>query len=274
VSTIARGRWIVSAGLILLYIAAWAAASRVFDTQQSDLDLFFWPSAETAANGHVLQIYSAHSLTSYPNANGPLAILPLIPIVILANHLGWANDITLRAGLTNATFALFALLLAFRSLHLIERARGVLEWRLATSCVFLAAPALLIAVANYGHVEQPVELWLVAVAAGLVLTQRYGLGGVVLGLALITRTTALLYVIPFVSLFLAGRRIMPSATVLGLAAITAVIGLLPFYLADGPSVVHSLITYRGDLPIGRGGYTGQATPAPRRTRLTATPTSA
>jgi hypothetical protein len=254
VSTIGRGKWIVTGGLILLYVAAWAAASRVFDTQQSDLDLFFWPSAETAANGHVLQVYSAHSLASYPNANGPLGLLPLIPIVILANHLGWANDITLRAALSNATFAIFALLLAFWSLRLIERARGGLEWRVAASCVFLVAPALWIAVANYGHIEQPVELWLVAVAAGLALTKRYALGGVVLGLALITRTTALLYVIPFVSLPLAGRRIMPSTTVLGLTAITAVVGLLPFYLANGPNVVHSLITYRGDLPIGGGSF--------------------
>jgi hypothetical protein len=31
------------------------------------------------------------------------------------------------------------------------------------------APALLKAVADYRHVEQPLELWLVAVAAGLAL---------------------------------------------------------------------------------------------------------
>ena len=237
-----------------MYIATWAAASWKLDTTQSDLDFFFWPSAETAANGHVLQVYSAHSLASYPNANGPLGLLPLIPIVTLANHLGWANDIRLRAGLTNAVFAIFAVLLTVTALRVIERARGAVEWRLAASCVFLVAPALLIAVADYGHIEQPVELWLVMVAAGLALKKRYGLAGVVLGLALLTRTTALLYVIPFVSLPLAGRRIRSSATLLGLAAITAVAGLVPFYLADSQNVTHSLITYRGDLPIGGGSF--------------------
>ena len=95
----------------------------------------------------MLQVYSAHSLASYPNANGPLGLLPLIPIVTLANHLGWANDIRLRAGLTNAVFAIFAMLLTVTALRVIERARGALEWRLAASCVFLVAPALLCRVA-------------------------------------------------------------------------------------------------------------------------------
>jgi hypothetical protein len=120
----------------------------------------------------VLQIHSAHSLAahslaSYPNAKAPLGLLPLIPTVTLADHLGWANHITLRAALTSATFAIITLLLAFWGLQRIERV-----WRPRVAPgrrVFLVAPALLKAVADYRHVEQPLELWLVAVAAGLAL---------------------------------------------------------------------------------------------------------
>jgi hypothetical protein len=246
--------WFLVAGLFLAYIAAWATSSLLVGTTRSDLDLYFWPSAETAANGHVLQIYSAQSLTQYPNANGPLGLLPLIPIATLANHLGWANDIRLRAGLTNAIFAVFALLLATTAVGIVERSRGAVEWRLAAYCVFLVAPPLVIAVADFGHIEQPVELWLVLLAAGFALKTRSVLAGIAIGLALLTRSTALLYVIPFALLPLATRRVRPTATVLALGLITAAAGLAPFFLADGANVVHSLITYRGALPIGGGSF--------------------
>jgi hypothetical protein len=44
------------------YIAAWGANCLVLNTTSSDLDLFFWRSAATAAHGHVLQIYAAQNL--------------------------------------------------------------------------------------------------------------------------------------------------------------------------------------------------------------------
>src|ERR1700719_4580204 len=47
-------------GLGALYVGAWAVSSLVLKTTPSDLDLYFWPSAETIVSGHPLLIYAAH----------------------------------------------------------------------------------------------------------------------------------------------------------------------------------------------------------------------
>jgi hypothetical protein len=39
---------------------------------------------------------------------------------------------------------------------------------------------------------------------------------------------------------------------MGTAAVTAIAGLAPFYLADSADVTRSLLTYRGDLSVGAG----------------------
>jgi hypothetical protein len=244
---------VVIGGLIFAYVGAWAASPLVLH-QPSDLDVFFWPSAETAAKGHPLLIYSTNTRGQGPNANGPLGLLPLIPLAAIANRMGWASDIGLRAGVTDAIFALFALLLATTAVRIIESARGAVEWRLAAPCVFLLAPALWISVGDYGHLEQPIELWLVVLAVGYVTTDRPVLAGLALGLAALSRTTALLYMIPFGLLPLANRRIKPSVTILSVSAIVAAAGFAPFFIADGPNAVRSLITYRGDVPIAGGSF--------------------
>lgn len=243
---------LVAAVLVIGYLVAWGVSPLIMDRVPSDLDLFFWPSAELAAHGHWLMIYSANSADTYPNANGPLGVVALLPVTAIANLLGSANDIRVRAGLADVVAAGFALLLTWQALLVVKRARGALQWQLAASCVFLLAPSLLLGVGDYGHFEQPIELWLVLLAVWFAFGKRPTLAGVALGLALLTRTTALLYVIPFAALPLAVHRVRPSATQLSAAAITAVVGLAPFVVADKASVVHSLIGYRADLPIGAG----------------------
>jgi hypothetical protein len=244
---------VIVAGLVLAYIAIWGASALVL-RQTSDLDAFFWPSAETAAHGHPLLIYSANTIGQGPNANGPLSLLPLIPIAAIANRLGWASDVGLRAGVTDAVFAVFALMLAASAVRIIGQARGTLEWRLAAPCVFLLAPALWISVGDYGHIEQPIELWLVVLAVGFTITHRPVLAGVALGLAALTRSTALLYIIPFALLPLANHRIRRSAILLSVTAIVAAAGFAPFFIADGVNAAHSLVTYRSDEPIAGGSF--------------------
>jgi hypothetical protein len=51
-----RGRRAGTATLVVLYAAAWVLTSLVLKTTPSDLDLYFWPSAETVAGGHPLHI--------------------------------------------------------------------------------------------------------------------------------------------------------------------------------------------------------------------------
>jgi len=65
----------VIVGLAALYVAAWTLGSLALKTRPSDLDLYFWPSAETVIGGHPLVVYSAYLRDAYPNANGPLGLV-------------------------------------------------------------------------------------------------------------------------------------------------------------------------------------------------------
>jgi hypothetical protein len=244
----------VTVGLAALYVAAWILSSLALKTRPSDLDLYFWPSAESVVGGHPLLIYSAHVQDAYPNANGPLGLLPLLPIAAVANAVGWASNLGACAALTGAVVSIFVLLLAFQAVRLVARARGGVEWRLAAACTILLAPALWIGVIDYGHVEQPIELCLLFLAIGCMLGNRPVPAGIALGAAVLARTTAALCVIPFALLPLATRRVRPAAVAVVTGAVSIALGLAPFVFADEPSVTHSLLAYRGSLPIGGGSF--------------------
>lgn len=246
--------WLIgSTSLITIYIAAWALSPLASPNSSSDLDVCFWPSVETAANGHPLLIYSGEGMYGQcPNANGPLGLLPLLPVALVANLAGWANNLSIRFGFSAAVGAGLAVGMAAVALALVLRGRGVVEWRLATWCVFLLAPVLWISISAYGHIEQPLETLFVLLAAVLVLKERWALAGLAVGLAVLSRTTALLPLIPLVLIPLSGRHIKPAVTMLAATVATVAIGLAPFVIADSSHTVYSLATYRGQLGISGG----------------------
>ena len=239
--------------LLAGYVAAWAASS-VLLTGRSDLDIFFWPAAETAANGHPILVYSTNTHGAGPFANGPVGLLPIIPVAWLANAAGWAGSQLERTISVEAVFALLSLPMAAMAVSIIRWGRGAVEWRLATYCAFLLAPTLWISLVDFGHGEQVIELTFVLLAVVLTLRGRCLRAGGALGLALLTRTTALLCVIPFALLPLATRRVKPAAVLLTATAVIVACGLLPFILADASNVGHSLVGYRGDEGIGGGSF--------------------
>jgi hypothetical protein len=249
------------AGLIAAYVLFSALIAVVLRAGQSDLDLFFWPSAEIAAHGHPLLVYAVRAGT-YPDANGPLSLLPLTGVAALANALGWQGNPELRSALTLAVMAVFPLLLAREAVGMIEASRGPLgRRRLFAYVAFLMAPALFISVASAGHIEQPIELWLTLVAARLVLRGRVLAAGAVLGLVLLTRSAAVVAVVALALVVLADgralswlRRVGGAALMVGAAAVVTALGLLPFLLADAHDVVYSLLTFRGAIPIGGGSW--------------------
>ena len=69
----ATGRSLLRRGLVPLLAAAFIAASAIavllFDTTRTDLDVFFWPSAEIAAHGHPLLVYTLRA-GQYPTPTG------------------------------------------------------------------------------------------------------------------------------------------------------------------------------------------------------------
>ncbi len=238
----------------MLYTAAWVLASLVFKIRPTDLDLYFWPSAETVVGDHPLLIYSAYGHDVSPNANGPLGLVPLIPAVALANALGWAGNIGARSALAGAVVSLFIMLLGWQVVRLVGLGRGVVERRLATACTVLLAPALWIGVIDYGHIEQPIELCFVLLGAAWALRGRSAAAGVAVGAAVLTRTIAAFALIPLAVVPLARRSVGRSAATITACVVTVAAGVAPLLFADGPAVTHSLLTYRGTLPIGGGSF--------------------
>ena len=237
----------------MAFLVAWSATTALLHGS-SDLDLFFWSAAQTAAHGHPLLIYSTHTPGIDPFANGPLGLVPLTGIAWLANVGHWADNIPLRTFVTTAVFSVFVWLMATRGFAAIERGRGVVQWRLAAISAFLLAPALWISVVDFGHFEQPLELWLALLAVGAVISRRPVAAGIAMGLALLTRTTALLYVVPLIFLAVGRYQHLFRVKYLFVALLTAAAGIAPFAVADGGSVLHSLITYRAMQPIGGGSF--------------------
>jgi hypothetical protein len=238
----------------VLYVAASAIAPLVLKTAPSDLDLYFWPSAETVVAGHPLLIYAAGLHHLYANDNGPLGLVPLVPMAALANAFGWAGSLTGRAALSGAVTSLFALLLAFQAVRFTAAARGDVRRPLAIAATVALAPALWIAVLDYGHVEQPLEVCLVLLAVTCALRNRSVLSGVALGASVLTRTIAGFCAIPLLLVVFATRGARATGTLAAAALVTIVIGILPFVLGDEQAVVHSLLTYRNGLPIAGGSF--------------------
>src|SRR5262249_55521871 len=90
--------------------------------------------------------------------------------------------------------------------------------------------------------------------------------GALMGLALLTRSAALLYLLPLVLVLLVrgqGRERWRAALRFGSAAVlTTLAGLLPFLLADAQDVLYSLVTFRARLVVGGGTIWGAITGRP------------
>ena len=269
---------VLPAVLVVLYVGLWAVTS-LQNMNETDLDAFFLPSAQIALAGHPLHVYQTRFDLIYPNANGPLSLLPLTLVAWVAQRLGWLADPHLRRMLINATFAVFPLLIGRELLLALDRLlprppAGIWRW-LALGCVTLT-PELWHSVLFYGHIEQPLMLWLVLAAVRMLAEDRPGRAGVYLGLALLDRSAAGLYLLALVlALVVRAVRhpaagpdsadgahrggihwapILGAARMVGVAAVVAALGVLPFWLADPGNTVYSLVTFRGLLPVGGGSF--------------------
>src|ERR1039458_7386115 len=265
--------------LALAFMAASAVAVLLFDSSKTDLDVFFWPSAEIAVHGHPLLVYTLRA-GQYPNANGPVSLLPLSLVVAVINALGWLHGMRLRDAVTVGVFAVFSLLMVREALLAIEawggegrrsagragrgegrEARGDagggatrerFTRRLLMSAAFLLAPPLWVALVGFGHIEEPLELWLILLGVRLLGRGKTVWAGICLGLAVMTKSVSAVCLIPLLVALLFDRRVRSAAALAGTAALTAAAVIAPFFLANRSGVVYSLVTYRGELPIVGG----------------------
>jgi hypothetical protein len=254
-----EGRLLARAGRVLgiaAYLLLWAFAG-LGPRPSSDLDVFFLPAARIAAHSPLL----AYSLRvsgyqiPYPNANGPLSLVPLTLLVALLEHFGWLYSQPLYHAIIDAVFALFNLLLAREGVVAIERLRGAPlrgPWRLLAFSAFALTPLVWLSLLAYGHIEHSMSLWLTLWGLRMLLEARPRRAGALLGLAVLARTTAVIYVLALVTLLLATGRRRAAGWLGGMAAGTVLLGLLPFALTHGSDLLFSLVTYRGGLPLAGG----------------------
>lgn len=250
--------------LIAAYIAGWALIGRQ-PLNPTDLDVFFLPSARIALDGHPLLVYTHRYAGDYPNANGPLALIPLTAVAAVLRPLGWLDDPNLRRMLVMAVFAIFPLLLAREALLAADRLLGRPVrplWRVPLAALFALSPILWLGMLGYGHIEQPIMLWLLLAGVRQLVTGRAILAGALIGLALLTRSSTVVYLAPLASLLLRERRIRAAGAFLGTAAGTLALGLLPFLLADRDNVLYSLATFHAALPVGGASLWGLAINTP------------
>lgn len=253
-----RRRRSVIAVLTALYMAVWVGVA-LLPITVTDLDAFFLPSARIALGGHPFEVYSIRYQHVYPNANGPLSLVPLTLAAFIAQHAGWLDNPQLRRGVIMAVFAVIILLLANEAVRAVERLAGKpLETsiRVLAYALFALAPPIWHSVMFYGHVEQPLMLWLVLLGIRMLQERRPVVAGILLGLALLTRTSALLDVIPLALVLLWHRQWRATAQfAVGIAA-TLVVVLLPFWLADRDDLIYSLATFRSELTVAGGNIWG------------------
>ena len=239
-------------------------ASIVDPPRDSDLLAFFLPAATRVADGHVFDIYSVRAFGSYPNYNPPLAVEVMGPLVAIARAAdlpgvrscidsGFATlDCRPLVSFVGFAFLPFVLLLAPLALAAIGAARR----RLSPGASLLAAGLLMLCpllwqdFTDWWHLEQPLMLCFLVAGVWQLQSRRVALAGVLLGLALLTRTTAAMPVIALLALLAAERRWRAAATLAGVAGAVVAIGIVPFFLADRTDAIYSLLTWRGTAPIG------------------------
>jgi hypothetical protein len=245
------------------YLAAWFLAGWL-PIVPTDLDISFWPSAKEVIGGHPLLVYAPAGQLAYPNANGPLSLVPLTVVGALLAAIGWLDTIQLRRAVTFAIFSLFYLGMAREGVLAIERLRG---GRLDTGPRLLAYGALALggpvwqSLVGYGHIEQGMEVWLGLLAVRWLDRGWAVRAGIAFGLMVLARSTAALLCIPLVlSAWRQGAS--RAGGFVAATAATGLAGLLPFLIADPADVVHSLFTYRGGLQIGAGSIWSVARDSP------------
>jgi hypothetical protein len=164
-----------------------------------------------------------------------------------------------------AAFSIFPLLVGREALLALDRLlaaplRGA--WRFLAYILFIGTPELWHSTLLYGHLEQPLMLWLTLLGVRMLAERRPVRGGALLGLALLARTSALLYLIALaLTLLLRGR--WRACLRFGFAAVAVVAaGLAPFLIADAKDTLYSLVTFRQQLVVGGGTIWGAITDNP------------
>jgi hypothetical protein len=281
-------------GLVLLYLGFTVALS----TQTScgnDFGGVFEPSARFILAGKPLDMYqviAGGNNPFYPNATGPVGEFFMAGALYTGRALH-LQDIPAECRILDGyplpqdsiplhmwvilLFALVPLAIGIEIMHLLDRyqTQPFTGWqRLLAWVLILVSPPMWDSLIFYGHYEQPLALYFGLLAVRffserarpgerhlLPIWAKMALAGVLLGLALLCRTSASFTVIPLALVLLfdivrnRGQRWQRLGEALiwgGALTATVVLILLPFYQYDRANLTFSLLTFRARLGIGDG----------------------
>ena len=218
----------------------------------SDLTNFFFKSADYILRGDPWHMYAVRASGLYPNYNPPLSIFLMAPLLEIGNAMGFAKNYGEQITIVSLPFSLFVPLLGFVVLTVLRRLYPEMPeaQRLLAYMLIVLSPLTWQSIATWYHLEQPMMLALLVAALLTFQRRQEGLAGVLAGLALLTRTTALIPLIALGVLLLAAgewrsllKLVIPTGLVAGL-------GMAPFFLFDRRDAMYSFVTWRGSAPIG------------------------
>lgn len=249
-------RWaypLVTVAALLLGAEAIVRGTRLLNVPaDSDLTNFFFPSADYILHGHPFQMYAVRGSGLYPNFNPPLGTFLMAPLLAAARAVGFGTGLGAPITFVSFGFLIFVPLLG----HLVVRALGRLYPAMPDTQRFLAyvlivlSPLTWQAFSPWYHLEQPLMLCFLVGALIALQSRRAALAGLLAGLALLTRTTALMPVLALGVLLLAERDWRTLVRFGGIAALVVVAGFAPFFVFDSKDATYSFLTWRGTAPIG------------------------
>jgi hypothetical protein len=238
----------------------------------NDLLYFFLPSARYIVAGHPFLMYSVRGLTYklYANANGPLGEFFIAGALAIGRFLGLQNigpacsllpqypmpgdSVALRIWFT-CIFGSAVIGIAYELLRLSDQFRlrpftGLR--RRFIWFVILFTPPLWNGLIIYGHTEQVLAIWFGLIGVRKFAERHWILSGILIGGALLERSSAFMIVIPLMLVLIRDRRWREGFTWLLSFGVTILILLGPFLIFSYHDTIYSLATFHSQLPIGSG----------------------
>jgi Glycosyltransferase family 87 len=220
----------------------------------TDLANFFLKSASYILAGDPWHMYAVRDscTITYPNYNPPLGMFLMAPFLALERATGLASNIGEQVTFVSLPFILVVPVLGW----LVVKVLRYLYSEISETQLFLAYALVVLSPLTwqtYGtwyHVEQPIMLCFLFGAIFALQTRREWLAGVLAGLAVLTRTTALMPLVAVGMLLLANMQWRPLLRFGGIAAAVAGVGFAPFFLFAPRDTLYSLVQWRGTAIIG------------------------
>jgi hypothetical protein len=239
-------------GLLLGAEAIVRGTRAIVSITDSDLTNFFFRSADYILRGDPWHMYAVRASGAYPNYNPPLSIALMAPLLALARAVGFAKNYGEVITFVCIPFLVFVPLLGYLVLRVLRHLYPEMPeaQQLIAYGLILLSPLTWQTYGIWYHIEQPMMLCLLIGAVLAVQQRREMLGGVLAGLAVMTRTTALIPLIALGLLLLFGGQWRALIKLAGAAAIVVVVVMAPFFLVDRADTVYSFLTWRGTAPIG------------------------